>query len=250
MQFLRHLNKKGGNSSKHMLKTPRSYDFNKKIKINSRKSKQNLFDIGLDGFFPGTKLKMSKKIIGSLIIAITFQFIGFATPILAQDTASSTETKIILDNGAELSDLEIELLNKELIIIEKAPEKDDIDDKIAQEPVNIHSFTNIKDSEFVSLGIRTMTSYNSEPGQTDDSPCITANNFNVCEHGIEDTVAANFLKFGTKVRIPDLFGDRIFVVRDRMNKRYPDRMDVWMLNKSDSKQFGVRRAEIQVLIEK
>ena len=99
----------------------------------------------------------------------------------------------------------------------------------------------------ISSGIHTMTAYNSEVAQTDDTPCITANGFDVCAHGIEDTVAANFLKFGTKVRIPDLFGDRIFVVRDRMNKRYPDRVDVWMLERSDAIQFGVRRTRIEVV---
>ena len=35
---------------------------------------------------------------------------------------------------------------------------------------------------------RVITAYNSEVGQCDNSPCITANGFNVCEHGIEDTV--------------------------------------------------------------
>ena len=99
----------------------------------------------------------------------------------------------------------------------------------------------------ISSGMHTMTAYNSEVAQTDDTPCITANGFDVCAHGIEDTVAANFLKFGTKVRIPDLFGDRIFVVRDRMNRRYPDRVDVWMLERSDAIQFGVRRTRIEVV---
>ena len=99
----------------------------------------------------------------------------------------------------------------------------------------------------ISSGVHTMTAYNSEVGQTDDSPCITANGFNVCEHGIEDTVAANFLPFGTKIRIPDLFGDRIFVVRDRMNRRYTDRVDIWMLERSDAIQFGVRRTRIEVV---
>jgi len=92
-----------------------------------------------------------------------------------------------------------------------------------------------------------MTAYNSEPGQTDDSPCITANGFNVCEHGIEDTIAANFLKFGTQVRIPELFGDRVFVVRDRMNKRYTDRVDVWLLSHENAIDFGVQYATIEIL---
>lgn len=92
-----------------------------------------------------------------------------------------------------------------------------------------------------------MTAYNSEVGQCDDSPCITANGFNVCKHGIEDTIAANFLRFGTKIRIPDVFGDRVFVVRDRMNQRYQNKIDVWMKDKSDAMQFGVKVAKIEVV---
>ena len=115
---------------------------------------------------------------------------------------------------------------------------------LALEPVPENTEPEIR---VISSGVHTMTAYNSEVGQTDNSPCITANGFNVCTHGIEDTVAANFLPFGTKVRIPDLFGDRIFVVRDRMNKRYSDRVDVWMLERSDAMQFGVRRTRIEVV---
>ena len=84
-------------------------------------------------------------------------------------------------------------------------------------------------------------------GQTDDSPCITANGFDVCENGVEDTIAANFLPFGAKIKIPELFGDRVFVVRDRMNRRFSNRVDVWMIEKQDAKQFGVKYAKIQVL---
>jgi hypothetical protein len=50
----------------------------------------------------------------------------------------------------------------------------------------------------ISSGYYTVTAYNSEVGQCDSTPCITANGFNVCEHGIEDTVAANWLPFGAK----------------------------------------------------
>lgn len=100
----------------------------------------------------------------------------------------------------------------------------------------------IKDSS-----VHLMTAYNSEVAQCDDSPCITANGFNVCEHGIEDTVAANFLPFGTKIRIPELFGDRVFIVRDRMHNRFSDRVDVWMLEKTNAKNFGVQIATIEVI---
>ena len=92
-------------------------------------------------------------------------------------------------------------------------------------------------------------SYSSDVYQTDASPCITANGFNVCEHGEEDTIAANFLKFGTRVRIPELFGDRIFYVRDRMNARYPERVDIWMKDYINAKQFGVKYAVIEIVVE-
>ena len=95
-----------------------------------------------------------------------------------------------------------------------------------------------------------MTAYNSEVGQCDDSPCITANGFNVCEHGIEDTVAANFLPFGTEIRIPELFGDKILIVRDRMNARYTDRVDVWLLSHDNAIDFGVKYPMIEILSPK
>jgi len=99
----------------------------------------------------------------------------------------------------------------------------------------------------VNHGYHAMTAYTSEAAQTDASPCITANGFNVCVHGIEDTVAANFLPFGTKVRIPDMFGERIFIVRDRMNRRYPDRVDVWFKEKPAAMQFGIRTLRVEVV---
>ena len=93
----------------------------------------------------------------------------------------------------------------------------------------------------------TLTAYNSEVAQCDGDPCTTASGFNVCKHGIEDTVAANFLPLGTKIKIPELFGERVFVVRDRTSKKYSDRVDVWMIEKHDALQFGKRRAHIVVI---
>lgn len=96
---------------------------------------------------------------------------------------------------------------------------------------------------------RTFTGYNSDPWQTDDTPCTAANGFDVCKHGIEDTVAANFLKFGTKIRIPQIYGDRVFTVRDRMNRRYPNSVDIWMIYKKDAKELGRRQLLMQVVQE-
>ncbi len=105
----------------------------------------------------------------------------------------------------------------------------------------------VEKTKVIRSSVHTITAYNSLPEQTNDQPCITANGFNVCDHGVEDTIAANFLSFGTKVRIPDLFGDRIFIVRDRMNQRYPNRVDIWMLERDQAIQFGIRQAKIEIV---
>lgn len=89
----------------------------------------------------------------------------------------------------------------------------------------------------------TVTSYNSEPGQTDDSPFITA--FNT--HVRDGIVATNFLPKGTLVRFPDEFGDKTFVVEDRMNSRYHYRMDIWMEDKAESIKFGVKYLKMEIL---
>lgn len=83
-----------------------------------------------------------------------------------------------------------------------------------------------------------MTAYSSTPDQTDDSPFITANGTRVRD-GI---VATNGLPFGTKIKIPELYGDKVFVVTDRMNKRYTDRVDIWMETREEAIQFGVKRS--------
>lgn len=98
------------------------------------------------------------------------------------------------------------------------------------------------------------TSYSSEAAQTDNTPCIPAMwKFNLCDYfaatGIEDTIAANFLPLGTKVRFPELYGDKIFVVRDRMNAKYngKSRIDFWKSTKSSAVKFGVQRMTMEVL---
>jgi 3D (Asp-Asp-Asp) domain-containing protein len=81
-------------------------------------------------------------------------------------------------------------------------------------------------------------------GQTDQSPFVTANGTRVRD-GI---VAANFLKFQTRIRLPELYGDKIFVVTDRMHERYTNRVDIWMEKKSEALRFGVkRRVKIEIL---
>lgn len=90
---------------------------------------------------------------------------------------------------------------------------------------------------------RIVTAYSSTVDQCDDTPFITANGTYVHD-GI---IAANWLKFGTRVRIPEMFGDKVFIVADRMNPRFADRADIWMAEHDDAIKFGLRRLTIEVL---
>ncbi|MBI4098525.1 MAG: 3D domain-containing protein [Candidatus Magasanikbacteria bacterium] len=87
------------------------------------------------------------------------------------------------------------------------------------------------------------TAYNSVPWQTDDTPFITASGTRT-RHGV---VAANFLPIGAHVRFPDVYGDTIFVVEDRMNKKYyRGRVDIWMEEVPDARIFGAKRLTMEV----
>lgn len=97
----------------------------------------------------------------------------------------------------------------------------------------------------VSRVKRMVTAYSSTPDQTDDTPFITASNTYVRD-GI---VAANFARFRTKIRFPTLYGDKIFVVEDRMNKRYPHRVDIWMQTRQEAKQFGIKTVQVEIVRE-
>lgn len=86
------------------------------------------------------------------------------------------------------------------------------------------------------------TAYTSDPWETDDTPFITASGSTV-RHGI---IAANFLPIGTRVRMPDLYGDEVFIVEDRMNARYRQRIDIWMEEKQEARQFGIKQVKLEV----
>lgn len=92
-----------------------------------------------------------------------------------------------------------------------------------------------------------MTAYNSLPEQTDSNPFETAMG-TITRHGV---VAMNGIPLGTYIKIPELYGDEIFIVEDRMNARYTNRVDVWMENYSDARKFGVKHdVTIEIYYEK
>lgn len=189
-------------------------------------------------------LSRRKRTVLALIIACVFQFIFFFAPVLAAEAVGQDDTTIKMSSTSKGA---ADPIVADLIQAAQAQTETNTSNEavLTEEPEVV---AEIKTTVTVlRTSTHTMTAYNSDPAQTDDTPCITANGFNVCEHGVEDTIAANFLKFGTKVRIPELYGDRIFVVRDRMNKRYSDRVDIWMKEKVDARKFGIKVAKIEIV---
>ncbi len=89
-----------------------------------------------------------------------------------------------------------------------------------------------------------VTAYSSTVWETDSSPYLTAAGTWVRD-GI---IANNYLAFGTKVRLPELYGDKIFVVEDRMSwKKGNYHIDIWFPSYGEAKEFGAKRTYIEVL---
>ena len=92
----------------------------------------------------------------------------------------------------------------------------------------------------------TATAYSSTVGQTDSTPCHTANGYNLCANNTENIIACNFLPLGTKVVLPDIDPDRVFTVQDRMHPRFANRIDLWMTSTQKARSFGVKILKMKI----
>lgn len=90
-----------------------------------------------------------------------------------------------------------------------------------------------------------ITAYSSSFDETDDTPYITAYG-TPTRDGI---VATNLLPFKTKIKIPEIFGDKIFTVEDRMHERKTNFVDIWMPSKEQALKFGIHYSKILILEE-
>ena len=87
------------------------------------------------------------------------------------------------------------------------------------------------------------TAYTSSVDETDDTPFVTASG-TITRPG---TVAANFMYFGSRVRLPEYFGNFTFTIEDRMNERYGEnRIDIWMPTKTQARAWGARWVKMEV----
>lgn len=90
----------------------------------------------------------------------------------------------------------------------------------------------------------TVTAYSSSPDETSGDPFITASG----RRTGNGTLAYNHLPFGTKVRFPDLFGDQVFRIDDRLKDGAGIYIaDIWMPSKAEAKQWGAKILKIEIL---
>lgn len=89
-----------------------------------------------------------------------------------------------------------------------------------------------------------VTAYSSSVWETSGDPFLTAS-----ETRVRDGVAANnLLPFGTKIRLPQVFGDKVFVIEDRMHSKKGDyHVDIWFSSRAGALKFGARLTEMEVL---
>ena len=89
------------------------------------------------------------------------------------------------------------------------------------------------------------TAYTPRPEETDETPYLTAAGTKTRE----GVIAANWLPFGTKVKIDG----KIYTVEDRMNSRYtasfPARIDIVFNSLEKAKKFGKQKIEIEIMAE-
>ncbi len=95
------------------------------------------------------------------------------------------------------------------------------------------------------------TAYNSEVGQTDNSPFITATGTRVRPGVI--ALSRDLLRifpYGSRVTLQDkagLLNGRVFIVEDTMNVRMANTIDIWMGSRAQALAWGSRTVRITAL---
>jgi 3D (Asp-Asp-Asp) domain-containing protein len=171
----------------------------------------------------------------NIITIIKSAFLGEKTPLISSIIAGFVSGIILLISLAPQT-ISAEFLNNSLssldpVVLVK-------NGKLTVCKIDKSSYEIVKKIKMV------ITAYSSTEDQTDDTPFITASGRAVAA-GIK---ANNMLPFGTKIKIPELFGDKIFVVEDRMNQRKGKyHADIWFEDYSDARDFGAKVTEIVVI---
>ncbi len=116
--------------------------------------------------------------------------------------------------------------------------------KIQENTLVAVSNPNVPDPDVAKKVSVVVTGYSSTVEETDDTPDITA----LGTHVRDGIIANNSLPFGTKIRIPELYGDKVFTVEDRMSWKKGDyHFDIWFPSYEEAKNFGAEWTYIEIL---
>ena len=192
-------------------------------------------------------IKMSKfklYVVALATMTMSLTATVFAAQEEAKITVSPQQPYLIAFTAADATlnteDIKIKVINDAFIAASYVP--------VSSTPPTIHRIGAGVANSGSGVVVRTMcgitsTGYNSLVEQTDSTPFIAADG----THVFDGMVAANFLKFKTKIRIPAYYGDKVFTVHDRMAERFSDRVDIWFEHKHDALQWGKRTICIEIL---
>lgn len=164
----------------------------------------------------------SQKILNKIRISFLFVVLIFFAELAFPADANATYNFIDIQKSSNID----QGFNTGTVPVVKFPEIPDKPRPVAKKVVNI-----------------TVTAYSSTVDQCGADPFTTASGTKVRD-GI---IAANFLPIGTKVRIPEKFGDKIFVVEDRMHAKYWYHADIWMPSREQAKEWGAKYLKIEIL---
>mgnify|MGYP001574462030 FL=1 len=128
-----------------------------------------------------------------------------------------------------------------LRVRELQEEREDLEEQLENKLIEAGILSNDIGFNVRGSGVVTVTAYSSTPDQTDATPFITASGTRVRD----GVAAANFLPFHTKIRLPEAFGGKVFIVEDRMKR--DDLVDIWFSTREEALAFGVRNLKIEIL---
>lgn len=117
------------------------------------------------------------------------------------------------------------------------------DQEFEQKQVEIQMQKQEQSQKVVATTYMMVSAYNSLPNQTDGSPYHTA----IGSMTRDGVVATNYFPIGTRIRFPDIYGDKEFRVEDRMNPRYSKTVDIWMEDLGEARKFGRRYLKVDIV---
>ncbi len=165
-------------------------------------------------------------------------------------SASVLKTSVFLVTFVAVISLSALAYSKIKILIEEFPQLPAPQiQKAKPEPERAEKRYAVEVYQVTGKAFRDTTAYT--PGdrkQTDATPCISADGTDICKELVkgEKVCAANFVPLGTKLYIE---GFGICTVKDRLHKRYKNRVDLAMKirEKDHAIKWGKKSSKVEIL---